>query len=277
MCYNITMEEKFVEMSLTPVNLKSNNIGEIIELTFNIGGVFCPISTLLGLGVGAYNKKLAQDNLDLLASSLNNLIHNQDFLLKRLKKLEKENQRLCNVVYKCNDKIEETASNLVNQEQVIINIKEKTEDELRSFSFNLQDIINTTIKEKSKVKIEKYSEYIVKTILDDVIFSPGDKFKYIRNVIKSLSKNDVDVLIFMDKQNCNVYDGQFSNIHDGKYSVELDDFLSIQKLIKLGLVEFETEFFVPDRYLIEEGVRLPVDKSYCLTSFYYSIKKYLYK
>ncbi len=277
MCYNITMEEKFVEMSLTPVNLKSNNIGEIIELTFNIGGVFCPISTLLGLGVGAYNKKLAQDNLDLLASSLNNLIHNQDFLLKRLKKLEKENQRLCNVVYKCNDKIEETASNLVNQEQVIINIKEKTEDELRSFSFNLQDIINTTIKEKSKVKIEKYSEYIVKTILDDVIFSPGDKFKYILNVIKSLSKNDVDVLIFMDKQNCNVYDGQFSNIHDGKYSVELDDFLSIQKLIKLGLVEFETEFFVPDRYLIEEGVRLPVDKSYCLTSFYYSIKKYLYK
>lgn len=271
------MEEKFVEMSLTPVNLKSNNIGEIIELTFNIGGVFCPISTLLGLGVGAYNKKLAQDNLDLLASSLNNLIHNQDFLLKRLKKLEKENQRLCNVVYKCNDKIEETASNLVNQEQVIINIKEKTEDELRSFSFNLQDIINTTIKEKSKVKIEKYSEYIVKTILDDVIFSPGDKFKYILNVIKSLSKNDVDVLIFMDKQNCNVYDGQFSNIHDGKYSVELDDFLSIQKLIKLGLVEFETEFFVPDRYLIEEGVRLPVDKSYCLTSFYYSIKKYLYK
>ena len=277
MCYNITMEEKFVEMSLTPVNLKSNNIGEIIELTFNIGGVFCPISTLLGLGVGAYNKKLAQDNLDLLASSLNNLIHNQDFLLKRLKKLEKENQRLCNVVYKCNDKIEETASNLVNQEQVIINIKEKTEDELRSFSFNLQDIINTTIKEKSKVKIEKYSEYIVKTILDDVIFSPGDKFKYILNVIKSLSKNDVDVLIFMDKQNCNVYDGQFSNIHDGKYSVELYDFLSIQKLIKLGLVEFETEFFVPDRYLIEEGVRLPVDKSYCLTSFYYSIKKYLYK
>ena len=164
------MEEKFVEMSLTPVNLKSNNIGEIIELTFNIGGVFCPISTLLGLGVGAYNKKLAQDNLDLLASSLNNLIHNQDFLLKRLKKLEKENQRLCNVVYKCNDKIEETASNLVNQEQVIINIKEKTEDELRSFSFNLQDIINTTIKEKSKVKKEKYFvDYDKETTLDKLV------------------------------------------------------------------------------------------------------------
>ena len=81
------MEDKIVEMELTPINLKSNNIGEMLELTFNIGEIFCPISTLLGLGVGAYNKKLAQDNLDYLVLNLNKLIHNQDFLIKKIKML----------------------------------------------------------------------------------------------------------------------------------------------------------------------------------------------
>lgn len=269
------MEDKIVEMELTPINLKSNNIGEMLELTFNIGGIFCPISTLLGLGVGAYNKKLAQDNLDYLVLNLNKLIHNQDFLIKKIKMLEKENKKLSNIVFNFSEKVNDATEYLKNQEQIVIDIKHKSEEELRSFSFNIQNIVNTTIQEKSKAKIEEYSEYVVQTILDDLIFTSNDSFDYVLNVIKSLNENDIGVLEFIDKQRYIVYDNQFSSTRGEEYLAEDDDFLSLQKLIKLGLVEFESKFYVPHRSYMEEGDVLDIDKSYSLTSFFYSIKKYL--
>ena len=40
----------------TPIKLETHPLLEGIETTLNIGGVVCPFSALLGLGVGLYNK-----------------------------------------------------------------------------------------------------------------------------------------------------------------------------------------------------------------------------
>lgn len=268
-------DEDLMIYNLKPVELKGSKIGDLLELSFNIGGVFCPISTLLGLGIGAYNKKLAQENIEIFASRINDLIKNKNYLLSKIKKLEKENRKLSSSIMVYKEQAEKITENMLDQESVLIDIRNKTNEELRNFSFNLQATINTTIKEKSKKKINEYAELIIDTIVDDLIFSPSNKYDYVLNVINSLSKNDKDVLDFMSKQKEHVYDSQFSNKLNGKYSVEYDDFLSLQKLIKLGLVDFDTEFYYPHKDYLIEGASLDMDKYYYLTTFFYSIKRYL--
>ncbi len=55
----------------TPVKLESNPTLETVETILNIGGVVCPFSAILGLGVGLYNKKFAARNLQIVVDRLN--------------------------------------------------------------------------------------------------------------------------------------------------------------------------------------------------------------
>lgn len=55
----------------SPIKIVSNPQLEKIETILNIGGIVCPFSAIVGLGVGLYNKKLATDNLKKIVDQLN--------------------------------------------------------------------------------------------------------------------------------------------------------------------------------------------------------------
>lgn len=59
------------------------------------------------------------------------------------------------------------------------------------------------------------------------------------------------------------------------YSIDSDGRLSIQKLLKLGLIEFRTELYISHKDLMQEGMTVDVDKTYYVTSFFYDIIRYL--
>ncbi len=267
------MENNIVSKNISSIQLKQNTFAEQVELIFNIGGIFCPVSTFIGLGIGAYNKKLAQENLDILVENLNMLITNYKLMESKITKLEKNNSKLTDTIIFYKQKINELNNNMVDQKNVLTEIKQKTEDELRSFSFNLQEVVNSTIKEKSKDKIKKYANYIVDTILDELIFTPNDEFKYILSVINSLNQTDIEVLKDFDSSE-EVYDRYF--YYDGDYSINNDKRLSVQKLIKLGLVDYDANFPVPPKDMMFEGCQLQVDKIYYATKFFHIIKQYLF-
>ena len=267
------MENNVVSKNISSIQLKQNTFAEQVELIFNIGGIFCPVSTFIGLGIGAYNKKMAQENLDILVENLNMLITNYKLMESKITKLEKNNSKLTDTITFYKQKINELNNNMVDQKNVLTEIKQKTEDELRSFSFNLQEVVNATIKEKSKNKITKYANYIVDTILDELIFTPNDEFKYILSVINSLNQTDIEVLKDFDNSE-EVYDRNF--YYDKNYTINNDKRLSVQKLIKLGLVDYDADFYVPHRSEMFEGAHISVDKTYYSTKFFKSIKKYLF-
>lgn len=266
------MENNFISKNIKPIELRQNNFAEQFELIFNIGGVVCPINTLIGLGIGAYNKKLAQDNLNILVDSLNCLISDNKLLKLKIRKLEKDNFELKNNINHFEKQIDTVNNYVLDKEEFFSKIKQKTEDELRNFSFNLQDTIDTTIKEKSKEKINKYAEYIVDTILDELIFTSNDDFKYILNVINCLNETDIDVLKDFNKSE-EIYENYFHN--ESNYSIGQDKHLSVQKLIKLGLVGYDANFPVPSKSMMIEGYQLEVDKIYFATKFFHNIKHYL--
>ncbi len=267
------MEKEFVKIEKELITLSNDRHIDKLELIFNIGGSICPISALIGVGVGVYSKKLAQDNMNILVNSLNSLILDRNIMLKKIYQLEKENVQLNENIKEYKNRILEIENDVVNSKEIFECIKNKTQQELRDFSFNLQDMVNATIQEKSVDKINKYAEYITDTILDDLIFTPNDSFKYILNVINSLNENDKYVLkVFNEKSN--VDDWLFDN-KDKSYSIESDDRLSIQKLLKLGLIEFKTELYVPPKDLMHEGMTVSIDKTYYATDFFYEIRRYL--
>ena len=267
------MKNDTVSKKVSTIQLKQNKFAECVELIFNIGGILWPVSAFIGLGIGAYNKKLAQENLDVLVENLNKISNDYKLMESKIQKLERNNSKLTDTIIFYKQRINELNNNLVDQTSVLSKIKQKTEEELRSFSFNLQEVVNSTIKEKTKDKIKKYANYIIDTILDELIFTPNDEFKYILNVINSLNQTDIDVLKDFD-DSMEVYDRYF--YYDKNYSISNDKRLSVQKLIKLGLVDYDTDFYVPYRSEMFEGARIRVEKNYYSTKFFDSIKKYLF-
>lgn len=57
----------------SPIKIESNPQLEKFETILNIGGIVCPFSAIVGLGIGFYNKKLATDNLRKIVEQLNTM------------------------------------------------------------------------------------------------------------------------------------------------------------------------------------------------------------
>ena len=88
----------------TPIKLETHPLLEGIETTLNIGGVVCPFSALLGLGVGLYNKKYATKNLQIIVDKLNqvsrDLVITEQLVIENERNLTFNIQKILNAVIK---------------------------------------------------------------------------------------------------------------------------------------------------------------------------------